>query len=242
MSSLNISIIYEDNNFLVINKPAGLAIHKDSFNKEEVLTDWIVEKYPECEGVGEPMKLQNGEVIDRPGIVHRLDKGTTGALIIAKNQTTYLWLKEAFQRHQVKKVYQAIVYGHFKDEKGIVDLPIGRNKNDPRKRLAGRGASGVLRDALTEYKVLQDFGDYSYLEVFPKTGRTHQIRVHLKAISHPIVCDSLYAEGQKCLPGLDRPALHAGRLEVETPDGQKLVLEAPLPTDFQSALEYLRKL
>jgi 23S rRNA pseudouridine1911/1915/1917 synthase len=239
---MQIPIIYENDNFLVVNKPAGLAVHHDSFNQDSVLTDWILEHYPECAEVGESMRLTNGELIARPGIVHRLDKDTSGLLLIAKNQVTYIYLKKLFQNHQIKKTYQALVYGHFKDEKGVINLSIGRSKKDPRKRLAGRGASGVLREAVTEYKVLKNFSDFAYVEIYPKTGRTHQIRVHFKAISHPVVCDGLYAEGRSCPMEMKRQALHAGKIEFMDEQGKERMFEAPLPEDFRQTLEYIENL
>jgi 23S rRNA pseudouridine1911/1915/1917 synthase len=253
MSSLEIPILYEDADFLVLNKPAGISVHGDGRNDEYTIADWLMEKYPNIKDVGEPafVKSQlskpssaNSYGGARPGIVHRLDKDTTGVLLVAKNQPTFLFLKEQFKNHSIKKTYRLIVNGEFKQEEGTevtIDLPIGRSKNDPRLRVARLKSSGKLREAVTDYKILKKFKDFTYLEAYPKTGRTHQLRAHFKAISHPLACDQLYAPDLLCPTGLGRQALHAFRLEFNQPNGEKLKIEAPLPADFQTALENLER-
>ncbi len=236
---MNIKIIYEDENIVAINKPAGLVVHYDGKTKESSVVDWVMEKYPEIEGVGEPLILSSGEIIKRPGIVHRLDKETSGVLLIAKNQKTFLFLKEQFQNRKTKKSYRAFVYGEIKNDKGVIDRPIGRSTSDFRKWSAQRGARGKMRGAITEYVVLDRKSNFSYVELNPKTGRTHQLRVHLKAINHPIVCDSLYAEKKECALGFQRLALHAFSIEFDLPSGEHLKLEADLPDDFKKALDSL---
>jgi len=243
---MDIPILYEDSNLLVINKPAGISVHKDGRNEEEyTIADWLLENYPKIKKVGESMISQGGEEIAKPGIVHRLDKDTSGALVVAKNQPTYLFLKEQFQNHTVKKAYRLLVNGEFKQAEGTeltIDMPIGRSKKDPRMRVARLKSSGKLREAVTEYKILKKFKNYTYVEAYPKTGRTHQIRVHFKSISHPIACDSLYAPGLPCLSGLSRQALHAYSLEFVLPKGKIFKVEVPLPTDIKKALESLERL
>jgi 23S rRNA pseudouridine1911/1915/1917 synthase len=238
---MDIAILYEDEHLLAINKPAGLGVHKDGVSSGEwTVADWVAEIYPALKEVGEPFTAANGMPIEKPGIVHRLDKDTSGVLLIAKDQPTYLFLKRQFSKHTIVKTYLALVYGNFSADKqqGTISLPIGRSRKDPRKRLAMRAAGGVVREALTHYQVLGSFPGFSYIEAHPKTGRTHQIRVHFKAINHPIVCDPLYAEGQPCLPGLSRQALHAFAIEF-TLSGRSLRIEAPVPADFQGALATL---
>lgn len=242
MSESNIPVIYEDNDILVINKPAGLSVHGDGRSTDYTLVDWITTHRPVCIGVGEPMNLADGGFVDRPGIVHRLDKDTSGVLVIAKTDAAYHFLKQAFHDRSVKKTYHALVYGVPKNKEGVIESAIGRSRKDPRVRLAHAGAVGKLRDAKTRYEVAKSFTDYSFLNVYPETGRTHQIRVHLKYIQHPIVCDSLYAPGKPCLPGLSRQALHAAELVLPTPTGPALALRAPYPADFQAALDYLESL
>ena len=242
---MNIPILYEDSDILVLNKPAGISVHKDGYNMEEfTIADWVAAKYPALKEVGEPLLMKNGTQIEKPGIVHRLDKDTSGILLVAKNEKTFQYLKLQFKDHLIQKTYLLIVYDNFSADKeqGTIDLPIGRSKKDSRKRLAGRGASSVLREAVTHYKVIQNFPGYSYVEAHPKTGRTHQIRVHFKAIGHPLVCDSLYAAGKPCLPGLSRQALHAVEIACELPGKGRVSFVAPLPDDLKKALAGLEKL
>jgi len=231
----NINIIYEDENVLAINKPAGLIAHPDGKTEEYVLTDWIVENYPETKDVGEPAEY-DGRIIPRPGIVHRIDRDTTGVVVIAKNQDSFLDLKKQFQERSIKKTYRAIVYGNVKNEKGVIDKPIGRSSRDFKAWSAESSARGTLREAVTEYETLKRTKDFSYLELYPKTGRTHQIRVHLKYIKHPIVCDNLYAPKKECALGFSRVALHAQSIEFSLLNGSKIMVEAPLPKDFEEAL------
>lgn len=238
-------IIYEDENVLVLNKPAGLVVHDDGKEREEkekTLCDFVLEEYPEMENVGEPIDTGK-DIIKRPGIVHRLDKETTGAIILAKNQNTFYFLKEQFQNRNVEKVYNTVVWGNIKDDRGTVDAPIGRNGKDFRQWSATRGARGQLREAVTEYKVLSRFEDggekFAFLEVRPKTGRTHQIRVHMKYLNNPIVGDMLYAENRPYVLGFKRVALHARSLSIEIPEKGKKTFEAPYPEDFVNLLAKL---
>ncbi|MEK7586605.1 MAG: RluA family pseudouridine synthase [Patescibacteria group bacterium] len=240
MSKLVIPIIFENENFLVLNKPAGISVHPDGFNQTPTITDWLIKNYPELEGVGEAMILANGTEISRPGIVHRLDKDTSGVLVIAKNQKTFLELKEKFKNHKVEKTYQAIVYGEVKKDQGVIDLPIGRSKNDPRKRVASTQADGKLREAVTRYEVVEKFKGFSLLKLFPKTGRTHQLRVHLKAIGYPIVGDTLYAfKNAENLLTISRQALHANYIKFSL-NGESFAFEAPLAKDLIATIDYLK--
>lgn len=233
---MNVEILYEDKHVLVVNKPPGLVVHADGKTQEACLADWILEKYPDMKGVGEPLTLSDGAVIDRPGIVHRLDRDTSGALVLAKDQETFLFLKEQFQGRSIEKIYHAFVYGSIKEHEGIIDRPIARSKKDFRLWSAQRGARGEHREAVTEYNVLKRRNDLTFLEVRPKTGRTHQIRVHFKAINHPIVCDKLYAPKRECLLGFGRVALHAKGIKFTLPGGKNLSVEAPYPPDFKAAV------
>ncbi|MBI3633871.1 MAG: RluA family pseudouridine synthase [Candidatus Vogelbacteria bacterium] len=235
MTKPRIDILYEDKDIVVINKPAGLAVHDDMFgNQKYTVSDWVVEKYPNLKKVGEGQH--------RPGLVHRLDKDTTGVLIIVKNQEAYHLIKKQFTDREIKKVYLAIVYGQVKKDVGIIDRPIGRSKSDYHAKTTGTAARGELKNAITYFKVLEHFPGYTLLELRPKTGRTHQLRVHLKSISYPIVCDSVYAKGRECVDGLRRQALHAASIEFKLRDGKEIKIEAPLPKDFKDALANLRGL
>lgn len=234
---MNIPIIYEDDNYIIFNKPAGLIVHPDGRTKKVTLVDWILENRPETKDVGELLVLSSGEKIERPGIVHRLDRETSGAIAVAKNTQAFLDLKEKFHSRQVKKKYHVFVYGSLKEDDGIINRPIGRSKSDFRKWSAQRGARGEMREAITAYKVLSRRSDATFVEAEPKTGRTHQIRVHFKAIHHPVVADSLYAEGKKKILGFERLALHSFELSFVGLTGETVSVRADYPEDFKKAVD-----
>ncbi len=255
----DIPILFEDDNYIIFNKPAGLVVHADGRSTEPTLADWLIQNRPKMKDVGEPMTITSSaskseagskatpktETILRPGIVHRLDKETSGALVVAKNAAAFADLKEKFQQRQVEKKYHTFVYGNVKENDGTIDRPIGRSKSDFRMWSAQRGARGEMREAVTHYRVLGR-GEaegaetvatpVTFLEVQPKTGRTHQIRVHFKAIHHPVVADSLYASTQPQLLGFKRLALHARALSFKDLTGKKISVEAPYPEDFEQAV------
>jgi 23S rRNA pseudouridine1911/1915/1917 synthase len=257
-------IIYEDDNIIALNKPAGLSVHGDGKTEEVTLADLLLKKHPKLKEVGEPTpmldpKTKEMVMVYRPGIVHRLDKETSGIILIAKNQKSFDDLKKQFEEHTIKKIYNAFVYGWIKNDEGKVDAPIGRSPSDIRMWSAGRGKRGTIREALTEYKVLKRFhvgtkgkvtiedsakgstekGDFSYMEFYPKTGRTHQIRVHAKFMNDPIVSDPLYARDRDKALGFTRLALHARQITFKTLEGEKKTLVAPLPADFEAVLATL---
>ncbi len=236
----NISIIYEDESVVVINKPAGLVVHADGRTEEKTLVDWIMEKYPEAKEVGEPITTASGQTIYRPGIVHRLDRDTSGVMIVAKNNDAFRFLKSQFQNRETKKIYRAFVYGVVTDNDGIIDRPIARSRKDFRLWSAQRGARGETRDAVTHFKVLERGNDATYIEAVPKTGRTHQIRVHFKAINHPVVCDPLYAPKKETILGFERLALHSYQLTITLPNDEEKTFVAPLPKDFIGAEKLLK--
>ena len=232
-------IIFEDDSIIVINKPSGMSVHADGRSTASNLADWLVSRFPEIKGVGEPQKLQNGSIIERPGIVHRLDRETSGGVVIARTQAAYARLKKQFTRHEIQKTYRAFVYGVVKEDRGIIDKPLGRARGSGSRRSV-RDPHGTLREAQTAYRTIVRSGDgktpASYIEVFPKTGRTHQIRVHLASVHHPVICDKLYASGRECILGFSRLALHALSLSFTHPQTeQTVVFEAPLPPDFLEA-------
>lgn len=234
-----ISVLYEDDNVAVINKPAGLVVHSDGKREEPTLTDWIENNYPESKGVGEPLTLSNSDVIERSGIVHRIDRETSGVMLFAKNQPAFLYFKKQFQDRTVGKIYHTFVYGEMKGDDGVIDRPIGRNKKDFRQWSAQRGARGAMREAITHYKVIARNRGFSFIEVIPKTGRTHQIRVHFKAINHPIVSDSLYAPKKEKALGFERLALHAYLIEFNLMNGKRIKIVAPYPEDFEKAFKLM---
>ncbi len=245
--NFDIKVIFEDDNLLVIDKPSGISMHKDGVRDEYTVADWILEHYPCLDSVGEAWTDNKGQKIPRPGIVHRLDKDTSGVVLIAKSQNFFEYLKNQFKNREIQKEYRAFVYGGFKEEKqeGAINKAIGRSKKfglfnvEPHIR-------GKAREALTEYKVLEQSGesqenDFAYLLLRPKTGRTHQIRVHLKYLHRPIICDKLYAPKKDCALGFSRLALHAYKITFNY-HGKEHSFCAELPDDFKNALQELRKL
>lgn len=236
-----IKIIYEDKNLLAVNKPAGLLVHPIKLKAKSIkpeaeftLVDWLVGNYPEIKKVGDDSE-------NRPGIVHRLDKDTSGVILIPKNQKYFEYLKNLFQTHQIKKIYLALVYGRL-DKEGIIDKPISI-KSGTIKRTVSQKKAKDTKEAITEYKVkkyLSSNGqDFSLVEVMPKTGRTHQIRVHLASIHYPIVGDPLY--GPKNLPAsilsLNHQFLHAESIEFNLEEGKRVKIEAELPEELEKFLK-----
>jgi 23S rRNA pseudouridine1911/1915/1917 synthase len=229
-------IIFENDDFLVINKPAGLMVHgvrvsdkrrADAVRAgaaratEPTLVDWLLARYPKIKNVGDEPTL-------RPGIVHRLDKATSGVMLVAKTQASFERLKKLFQEHRMRKTYFAVVWGVPKKPQGTIDAPIGI-KNGSLKRSIH--SSKMAKPAMTEYTVVKDLGDCALLRVNPKTGRTHQIRVHLASIGHPIVGDALYGKKAKATAA-PRLMLHAAALAFSDDRGNSFEFEAPLPSEF----------
>lgn len=232
---MELPVIYEDEDIVAVAKPAGVMTHPDGHTSEETGSDWFARAYPASATVGEMQRLTDGTEIARPGVVHRLDRDTSGVLVFAKTNEAHARLKEAFKGRKAKKTYLAFVYGVPKERRGTIEFSIGRSRKDFRLRSAQPKAKGTLRDALTRYEVLSDIGTHSLVQLMPETGRTHQIRVHLKAIHHPIVCDPLYSQGKPCDLGLSRLGLHAYSLCLPRRDGTLLTITAPVPNDMQAA-------
>jgi len=236
-----IEIIYADENIIAVNKPPGVVMHRSPEMSAQAvetgffLTDFLLEKFPEISRVGDEPKW-------RPGLVHRLDKDTSGVAVIARNQKSFLRLKYIFQNRLAEKKYLAVVCGKPKRKRGVISFPIGRLANNPTKRGVEKGRSAIrgAREAVTEYEVLRAGEEFSLLELRPKTGRTHQLRVHLKAIGHPVACDKIYGGAKVCCPeGCSRQLLHANyisfefSLEEEKPPS-RFRFEADPPEDFES--------
>ncbi|MGI9118247.1 MAG: RluA family pseudouridine synthase [Minisyncoccia bacterium] len=246
MEKLVPTILFENDDVLVINKPAGLVVHGDGRGDYYSLADWVIENYPGMASVGESMVRQLAEdpnesiKIPRPGIVHRLDKETSGVMILAKNDRSFGYLKKQFLEHKIQKTYRAFLYGHVTKDMGTIDAPIGRNSGDIRKWVAGRGGHTAIREANTQYRVINRGKDstgekVTYVEAYPMTGRTHQLRAHFVYINHPIVSDYLYAGQKPKLLGFGRVALHSLKLKIAISPGNVHVFEAPLPVDFVNA-------
>lgn len=234
----NIEVIYEDDDCVVVNKPVGMLVHDDGRSTEPTVVDWLLARAPEARGVGEAGRTPDGTPMERSGVVHRLDRDTSGVLILAKTQEVFGFLKSQFHDHQVRKEYRAFVYGNMKERWGTINRPIGRSSKDFRLRSAQRGARGTIREALTDWELIIQSSTHAYLKVFPKTGRTHQIRVHLKAVGRPIVGDTLYApeelrNGDSL--GFARLALHAYSMRIRLPDTSEHTFVTPLPPDFVHA-------
>jgi len=220
--AIPLNIIYEDDDLLAVDKPAGLTVHPAPGHPSHTLINAILSHFPRLADIGDSL---------RPGVVHRLDKDTSGVMLVAKNRAAQLNLAEQFKAHSVVKAYLVLVKGHLTPEQGIIEAPMGRDPRN-RKRMA---VVAEGREARTEYRVIKYIGDYTLLEVMPETGRTHQIRVHLSAIGYPVVGDKVY--GAKS-PHLSRQFLHACRLGFKHPStGEYVEFTSELPPDLVQALK-----
>lgn len=226
-NTLPLEIVYEDEDMLVINKAPGMVVHPAPGHSNDTLVNALLAYYPD---------LQADETDQRPGIVHRLDRDTSGLLIVAKNARAQAALVEQMQHHEVVKRYQTLVEGVIALDQGSIDAPIGRN---PRHRQQMAITTVSSREARTHFRVLERFNRHTLLLIQLETGRTHQIRVHLKAIGHPVVGDLTYGSGNVIRGSkLDRQFLHAWQLQFAHPiSGKPLHFEAPLPADLQKVLD-----
>lgn len=239
--ALPLPILYQDEALLVLDKPAGLTVHPGAGRRDGTLANALLHL--------SPGRLSSLGGADRPGIVHRLDRETSGVIAIARTDAVHRELARQFHDREVEKVYLALVLGVPAGAGGVIQAPIGRHPQD-RRRMTALNAG---RAAWSEFRVLERFARCALVEVYPRTGRTHQIRVHLAHVGHPVLADPTYGKtpppftfAQAGLPGGDRPllgrcALHAARLTLTHPQsGARLSFEAPLPTDLATALEALR--
>lgn len=226
---IDLQIIYQDENIIVLNKPAGLKVHGDNFDDKNNLVNGLLSKFPEMENVGEDRL--------RPGIVHRLDKDTSGVMVAARNQKTFEELKKKFQGREMEKKYLAIVCGHLPNKEGKIEAPIARAMNYKKQKIAQGRVRGKIRPAITLYKVVKKLENFDLVEVWPKTGRMHQIRVHLAHISHPVAGDQKYARKEfKNLPGAKRQMLHAKELKFNLNERDYNFSVEP-PVDFADFLK-----
>jgi 23S rRNA pseudouridine1911/1915/1917 synthase len=227
--NIPLNVLFENTDLVVVDKPAGMVVHPAAGHHQGTLANAVLAHDPELEGIG-------GE--QRPGIVHRLDKDTSGLILVAKNDLTLHWLQDQFRLREVRKVYLALSDGHPPTPTGRIETPIGRDPTS-RKRMAVV-SEGKGRSAVSEYLVLDQFPEHTLFEVHPETGRTHQIRLHLAFIGCPVVADTIYGKHNPTLP-LKRHFLHAARLTIRLPgETQPRTFESPLPPDLQSVLDYLR--
>jgi len=240
---MDIDILFEDKDLIVVNKPPGLVVHPGPGHSTGTLVHALLHHCPDLEGIG-------GEL--RPGIVHRLDKDTSGAMVVAKNAAAHSGLSNQFKSRKVKKKYLALVHGDMGSESGTIALPVGRHPVD-RKRMST--TSRKSRAAETSWRVKERFGDATLIDLTLKTGRTHQIRVHCAAVNHPVVGDTVYGRRRKrkiiasgnefanVLGAVSRQMLHAAILEFVHPVNATLVsIEAPIPTDLQAVINSLRQI
>ena len=224
-----IEIIYEDSDIIVVNKPKGMVVHPANGNPDGTLVNAIMAICKDSlSGIG-------GEI--RPGIVHRLDKDTSGLLIVAKNDKAHVNMSEQIKNHEVKKTYMALVRGCVKENEATIDMPIGRSNSDRKKMAVNKNG----KNAVTHIKVLKRYDKYTLLEINIETGRTHQIRVHLSHIGFPVIGDYIYSNGKNEF-GVVGQCLHAKELEFKHPiSGDEMKLQAPLPEYFEDILKKLDK-
>ena len=226
-----LDIIYEDKDYLIVNKPKGMVVHPSAGHYTGTLVNAIMYH---CK---DSLSGINGEI--RPGIVHRIDMDTTGSLIVCKNDNAHVNIADQIKVHSVNRIYEGIVFGNIKNDEGTIDAPIGRHPID-RKKMAIVDRNG--KPAITHYKVLQRFGNYTHVEFKLETGRTHQIRVHMSSIGHPLIGDSLYASGKTPYKNLCGQTLHARTIGFIHPStGEYVEYSAPLPEYFKNLLSILQK-
>jgi 23S rRNA pseudouridine1911/1915/1917 synthase len=235
-----LQVVYEDESIIVIDKPAGMVVHPAAGNYQGTLVNALLYHCRDLSGIGGVL---------RPGIVHRLDKGTSGLIIVAKSDAAHQVLSDRFKNHEIKKTYRALVWGNVTEHEGIINAPVGRHPVE-RKKMSIRISRG--KEAVTRWRVNERFGATTLLDIDIETGRTHQIRVHLSSIGHPVVGDSVYGGTKKAsvvsnqdlnskLKGMTRQALHAARLCFTHPiTGEPMDFSSPLPADITDLCNYLR--
>ncbi|RPI32908.1 MAG: RluA family pseudouridine synthase [Chloroflexota bacterium] len=228
--SIPLDIIFENKDVMIVNKPAGMVVHPAAGHDRGTLVHAALAHSPEMMSIG-------GE--ERPGVVHRLDKNTSGLILLAKNDLSHRWLQDQFRTRKVIKIYLALVDGHPPTPSGRVETPIGRSPNQ--RKMMSVVPPGKGRDSVTEYRTLETFPQHTLLEVHPITGRMHQIRIHMDFLGCPVVGDTVYGLHKPSLP-VDRHFLHAARLSITLLDeSQPRTFEAPLPGELNQILEDLRR-
>jgi 23S rRNA pseudouridine1911/1915/1917 synthase len=227
--AIPLEIVFENEDLLVVNKPAGMVVHPSAGHSTGTLVHAALAHAPEMEGVG-------GEL--RPGVVHRLDKDTSGLILLAKNDRTHRWLQDQFRQHKVQKTYLALVDGRPPTPTGRIEAPIGRDVRERRKMAVVTPRKG--RQAISEYTTLEAFTAHTLLEIHPITGRTHQIRLHLAFLGCPVAGDTVYGKRHSSIP-IERHFLHAARLQLRLQgETEPRTFEAPLPDELARVLEMLR--
>ena len=233
---MNLNIIHEDDTLLVVEKPAGMTVWKEGPGEGKTVGDAIAQQFPAQKALREERRY---------GILHRLDKDTSGILLVAKTPEAFSFFQKQFKDRTVQKQYLCLVEGNVKEEKGRIETLLGRSSGDKRKQkayLPGEPGSAGKREAVTEYRVQERYPGYTFLEMFPKTGRKHQLRVQLAFLGHPIAGDKLYGfKTQKILPGLQRHFLHASSMRIGYPDGTAQEFVSELPEDLKNILDNLKQ-
>lgn len=230
--SINFSVHFRNKDFAIIEKPAGISVHPSERELSGTLVNGLLAKFPILKNVGEDKW--------RPGIVHRLDKFTSGLMIIPLKQGSFEFFKESFQQRKIKKKYIAVCWGKFKQKEGVVDFFVGRSKSDPAKQAASKDPERLAnpKEARTKYRVLEEGGGKSLVELAPKTGRKHQIRVHMHGMGHPLVGDFLYGNKavRKINKNFSRFLLHAGKIEFADQQGKQRKFASDFPKEFLEIL------
>lgn len=247
---VKLKIVFENNDIIVIDKPAGLLVHPIK-DENDTLANGLLAYYPAIKNVGDPSpsigsghkkigspeNLKPGENL-RPGIVHRLDRDTSGLMVAAKNNAAFQCLKKQFQQREVKKIYLALVHGKVKDKKGTITKVISASKNDYRRKTTL--LDDKAKKAITKYRVIKYCKNFTLLEIFPETGRSHQIRVHLASIGHPVAGDQQYKFKRQIPPeNLKRQFLHAWSLKFRLPNGKMVKFKSELPNDLKKVIDEL---
>ena len=232
-----LDVVFEDEDIIVINKPQGMVVHPAAGNERGTLVNALLHH---CKG-----SLSGVGGVERPGIVHRIDKDTSGLLVVAKNDFSHTFLSDLLKTHDIRRVYVAITVGGLREERGTVNAPIGRHPTD-RKKMAICRREGEGREAITHYEVLERFHGYTLVQCRLETGRTHQIRVHMASLSHPLLGDPVYGGNGSRFEANHRKyfhgqCLHARELSLTHPrTGEQMTFKAPLPEDFEKILTLLR--
>lgn len=232
---IELDVVYEDEDIIVVNKPSGMVVHPAPGNENKTLVNALLYH---CKGT---LSGINGVI--RPGIVHRIDKDTSGLLVVAKNDEAHVFLSSLLKEHGIKRVYHAIVTGHLKENEGTIDAPIARHPTNRKKMAVVAGG----REAITHYKTIEEFSGFTYAKMELETGRTHQIRVHMSHIGHPIMGDTVYGGGKTPFekahkPLIDGQMLHAKELSFPHPRTKEIVrFECPLPENFEKILDILKE-
>ena len=232
---IELDVVYEDDDIIVVNKPSGMVVHPAPGNENKTLVNALLYH---CKGT---LSGINGVI--RPGIVHRIDKDTSGLLVVAKNDEAHVFLSSLLKEHGIKRVYHAVVTGHLKENEGTIDAPIARHPTNRKKMAVVAGG----REAITHYKTIEEFSGFTYAKMELETGRTHQIRVHMSHIGHPIMGDTVYGGGktpfEKAHKSLiDGQMLHAKELSFPHPRTKEIVhFECPLPENFEKILKILKE-